>query len=208
MSAAVLIFAKAPVPGEVKTRLLPVLSPRRAAALHARLTHDLIAGLSRSGPGRLYLYCHPGTAHPFFLGLRRRFGVTLRPQRGRDLGERMLNAAAEALALHARVLLIGCDCPVLTPDLCRQALAALKCNDVVLGPAEDGGYVLIGLRRPVGALFRNLAWGSAAVLAETRRRIASLGLRHYELPTLWDLDRPEDLVRYRQYQRSTTCNWR
>jgi len=208
VTTAVAIFAKAPVPGSVKTRLLPVLSPGRAAALHARLTYDLTAGLARSGTGRLYLYGHPGTDHPFFHSLRRRFGVVLRPQRGRDLGERMLNAARETLALHSRMLLVGCDCPLLTPALCRKALAALEGNDVVLGPAEDGGYVLIGLRRPIRELFDDLAWGTETVLAETRRRIRALGLRSHELPLLWDLDRPSDLVRYRRHQRSTTCKCR
>ena len=90
----------------------------------------------------------------------------------------------------------------------EKALAALEGNDVVLGPAEDGGYVLIGLRRPIRELFDDLAWGTETVLAETRRRIRALGLRSHELPPLWDLDRPSDLVRYRRHQRSTTCRRR
>ena len=194
---AIIVFAKAPLPGQVKTRLSTALSPARAAALHARLTVNTLRLADRLRPAHVYLYGHPDVGHPFFPALARRFSLTLRPQRGGDLGERMLRALSEVLCRHHHALLIGCDCPSLTPDTLRQAFAALeKGRDVVLAPAEDGGYVLIGVNRPLSPLFRNIPWGGPTVHQETLSRIRSHHLRHTLLPMQWDLDRPEDLERY------------
>lgn len=206
--AAVLVFCKAPLPGKVKTRLLEVLTPAQAAALHARLAHTLVAQLASARLASLHLYCYPDPDHPFFSALRRRYGVALYPQRGADLGERMLKAFQHTLAAFPAALAVGCDCPSLTPNDFHAALKALTAGfEVVLGPAEDGGYVLIGLRRPQTELFLDMPWGSTHVLAETRRRIQALGLKSLELPLQWDLDRPQDLQRLnRTCQRSTT--WR
>jgi glycosyltransferase A (GT-A) superfamily protein (DUF2064 family) len=92
-------------------------------------------------------------------------------------------------------MVIGTDCPALTADHLRGAASALADHDVVLVPAEDGGYVLIGMRAPQPGLFSDMVWGTETVLAETRARIARLGLTSCELETLWDVDRPEDLAR-------------
>ncbi len=206
--AAVLIFCKAPLPGEVKTRLLEVLTPAQAAALHARLAHTLVAKLASARLAPPRLYCHPDPSHPFFSALRRRYGVGLYPQSGADLGDRMLKAFQTTLTASQAALAIGCDCPSLTLNDFHTALKALAEGfDVVLGPAEDGGYVLMGLRRPQPELFLDMPWGSTKVLAETRRRIETLGLKSLELPLQWDLDRPQDLQRWnRTCQRSTP--WR
>ncbi|MGB7542815.1 MAG: TIGR04282 family arsenosugar biosynthesis glycosyltransferase, partial [Burkholderiales bacterium] len=113
-----------------------------------------------------------------------------------DLGERMQRALAAALARSERAILVGSDIPALSAQYLRDADRSLAGgDDVVLGPAEDGGYVLIGLRRCDPELFREIPWGGPTVLAETRWRIARLGLRSRELPALWDVDRPEDLER-------------
>lgn len=206
--AAVLVFCKAPLAGKVKTRLLEVLTPAQAAALHARLAHTLVAQLASARLAPLHLYCHPDPSHPFFRALKRRYRVGLCPQRGADLGERMLNAFQKSLTALPAALAVGCDCPSLTPNDLHTTLKALAQGfDVVLGPAEDGGYVLIGLRRAWPELFLDMPWGSTEVLAETRRRIETLGLKSSELPLQWDLDRPQDLQRWqRTCQRSTT--WR
>ncbi len=208
--AAILIFCKAPFPGQVKTRLLSVLTPAQAAALHAHLTHALIASLAAARLAPLFLYCYPNCKHRFFLSLQRRYGATLFPQRGADLGERMLAAFQATLTDRSAALAIGCDCPGLAPADCAAALQALAEGfDAVLGPAEDGGYVLLGLKRAYPELFRAMPWGSSKVLAETRRRINRLGLRLCELSPKWDLDQPEDLQRFkRTCQRSTTCRRR
>ncbi len=204
---AVLVFAKAPIPGRVKTRLLEVLTPPQAAALQARLTHDLIRRLTAEPIADVFLYCHPDHRHPFFRALSRRFGVTLRAQQGNDLGQRMDQALTEILTNHRYTLVVGCDCPTLDSRDFQTAFHALERSyDVVLGPAEDGGYVLIGLSSPRPELFQGIPWGGSAVLAQTRRRIEHLELSLFELPTQWDLDRPEDLWRYqRTHQRNTTC---
>ncbi|GAB6067122.1 hypothetical protein JCM13664_04400 [Methylothermus subterraneus] len=206
--AAILVFLKAPLPGQVKTRLIGALTPAQAASLHARLAAGLIARLAQARLAPIKLYCHPDTSHLFFQALARRYGVGLRRQRGQDLGERMLSAFQAALALSRFALAVGGDCPELGAAELNAALLALaEGYEAVLGPAEDGGYVLLGLRRPQPELFLTMPWGSATVLAETRRRILALGLKSLELPPLWDLDRPEDLQRLKSTcQRNTT--WR
>lgn len=167
----------------MKTRLIPRLGAWGSARLHARLTARALqtAAAARCGPVELHL------SSP-------RRGA--RVQRGADLGERMQRALAAALRRHRAAILIGADCPALRPaDLNRAArLLAGGCH-VVLVPAEDGGYVLVGARRLPPGLFSGIAWGTGAVYGETAKRLA--GQRWRALPTLWDVDRPEDLDRLR-----------
>ena len=190
------VFAKAPVPGDVKTRLIPALGAEGAAALHRALVQRALATALESRVGPVQLWCAPDTARPFFAECGRRFGVQLVQQRDGDLGLRMQHAFECLLSAAERALLIGSDVPALTPDYLRAADETLAQGmDAVLGPAEDGGYVLIGLRRVVPEVFAHIDWGEAEVLATTRGRFAHLGWRHAELATLWDVDRPEDLER-------------
>lgn len=193
------VFARAPIPGEVKTRLIPALGELGAAALHRALVTRAIETAVESGVGPVELWCTPDAGHPFFAECVRRFGVKPVPQGEGDLGARMQRAFAALLGdpgEFRRALLIGSDIPPMTPDYLRAADAALaQGQDAVLGPAEDGGYVLIGLRRVVPDLFERMRWSEPDVLAVTRSRIARLGWRHVELPALWDVDRPEDLGR-------------
>ena len=192
MDARILVFAKAPVPGEVKTRLVPALGARAAAELHARLARRTIDMAVAAQVAPVEIWCSPDDAHPFFRALE----LPLRIQRGRDLGERMANALCDALSARRFAILIGTDCPSMTGEYLREAAGRLAGGeDAVLGPAEDGGYVLIGLRRPEARVFQRIPWGSAQVLAATRRRLVGLGLRWHELPCLWDVDRAEDLAR-------------
>ena len=193
---AVLIFTKVPVPGEVKTRLIPALGADGAAALHRRLTRVAIEAACEAAPGCVELWCAPDAAHPFFAELAAEYGVGLRVQSGGDLGERMDRALTDALLRSERVVLIGSDIAVMTAAMLGQAFDHLNDDaDAVLGPAEDGGYVLIGLRRAQPALFRGMAWSHAQVLNETRRRAREARLRWSELPFLWDVDTVPDLER-------------
>jgi len=192
---ALLVFARSPRPGRVKTRLVPLLGAQGAARLHARLVERTLSTAVAAGLGRVYLYCTPGTGGAFFKKMQKRFGVRLRPQSRGDLGERMYNA----LRRYPCAVLIGSDCPALKPADLRAAARALREDaDVVLAPAEDGGYPLIGLRRVSRRLFDGIAWGGPQVLAQTRRRLRAMGWRWKELRTLWDVDRPEDVARLRR----------
>jgi uncharacterized protein len=195
--ARILIFAKAPIPGQVKTRLIPVLGPAGAAELACALLERLVRRLAHARLAPLELWCSPDTEHPLFRALAESADVALRTQQGEDLGERLSTAAEDALGRAGTVLLVGADIPELDADYCASAFAVLEDSDAVLGPAEDGGYVLLGLKAPAPILFGDMPWGGDRVAAITRRRIASLGWRCTELATLWDLDRPEDLMRYR-----------
>ena len=191
-----MVFARAPVPGEVKTRLIPALGEAGAAALHRRLVSRCLRAARDSRLGPVELWCAPSVDDLFFRECERRLGVSLRPQEGPGLGERMRGAFESALARSPRAILVGSDVPALSVQYLRDADRALaQGGDVVVGPAEDGGYVLIGLSRLDAGLFRDIPWGGPEVLAETRRRVAALAWRFRELPALWDVDRPEDLAR-------------
>jgi len=189
------VFAKAPVAGEVKTRLAPVLGAEGAARLHALLVRRALATAIASGVGRVELWCAPDESHPFFAACAQEFGVPLLGQQGRDLGERMCHAFDRAFASGSALIVIGSDCPALEREHLVAAATALQSNGPVLVPAEDGGYVLIALVQPVPRLFEDIAWGSADVLSATRSRLAAANVSHVEEAPLWDVDRPEDYAR-------------
>ena len=195
-----MVFAKAPAPGRVKTRLIPALGANGAAQLQRQLIARTLRTAIAAGLGTPELWCAPDPHAPFFAACAKEQDVSLRAQGDGDLGARMARALESALALGASGLLIGCDCPVLTPEYLRTAAAALAAgDDAVFGPAEDGGYVLIGVaRRPAAGLFEDIAWGTATVMQETRRWLARGNWRWRELAPLWDVDRPEDLPRVRR----------
>ncbi len=192
----VLVFARAPNAGAAKTRLIPALGAKGAARLHRRLVLRALATARAAALGPVMLCCAPDTQHRFFRALARR-GQHCVSQAEGDLGARMQQALEAVLA--APTLLIGSDCPALTPEHLRQAAAALQAGkDAVFLPAEDGGYVLVGLAADApAALFEAMPWGSDAVMDETRARLRSLGWAWSEPATLWDVDRPADLVRLR-----------
>lgn len=192
----VIVFARAPQPGAVKTRLIPLLGAEGAAALHARLVKHALSTARAASFGRIELHCAPDGGDPFFQFCAGHYGITARAQVGSDLGERMGAAFAQALIAHTRVLLTGSDCPALTARHLRQADRALRDGaDAVFVPCEDGGYALIGLKRADAKLFHGIAWGGATVMAETRARLKQLGWTWRELETLWDVDRPQDHAR-------------
>ncbi len=193
--AAIAVFARAPVAGAVKTRLAGILGADAAASLHAGLVRHALSTAVQARTGPVSLWCTPAAEHPFFERCRDEFGAALQVQRGDDLGARMRNAFEPAWAARSPLLVIGADCPALTVEHLRQAAAALRGKDAVLVPAEDGGYVLVGLARPLPSIFDGVAWGGAAVMTQTRERLAAAGASWVELATLWDVDRPEDYAR-------------
>ncbi len=192
---AIAIFAKAPIAGFAKTRLTPRLGPAGAAVLQESLIERAVSMACSAGTGPVSLWCAPETDHPLFCDLARRFSIALHRQTGDDLGERMRNAF-HVLTRESPALLIGTDCVVLdAAQLIHSAQALRNGYDAVFLPVEDGGYILVGLRDSAPALFRDIPWNTRAVMAETRQRAASLGLRVAEPAILWDLDRPEDYDR-------------
>jgi rSAM/selenodomain-associated transferase 1 len=192
----VMVFARAPTPGEAKTRLIPALGEAGAAALHRRLVTRTLRAAADALIGPVELWCTPDTGDPFFIDCERRLGVSLHAQGEGDLGSRMRRAFESALARAPRAILVGSDIPALSAQYLRDADQALvRGDEIVIGPAEDGGYALIGLSRCDPDLFRDIPWGGPEVLSETRRRTTALSWRLSELPALWDVDRPEDLER-------------
>lgn len=196
----VLVFAKAPRPGAVKTRLVPLLGEDGAAAVQAELIEHTLETVREAAVGPIELHAAPATDE-FLTRRAAHFGAELIEQAAGDLGERMHAALKRALRTTDRALLIGCDCPAMTADYLRQAAAALTRGDeAVLGPVEDGGYALIGLSRAEPSLFTEMPWSTAAVMATTRRRLTALRWQWTELETLWDLDRPADYERLLRMQ--------
>lgn len=190
---AVAILARAPLPGRAKTRLIPVLGAHAAAVLQERLTERATETACAAATGPVTLWGAPDIGHRTFADLAARFPVALARQPEGDLGARML-AAFEAA--DGPALVIGADCPALTPAHLRQAADVLRqVRDAVIIPAEDGGYVLIGSRRPQPALFGEMIWGADSVMTETRGRLRAAGLSFEELPPLWDIDREADFDR-------------
>jgi rSAM/selenodomain-associated transferase 1 len=187
------ILAKAPVPGLAKTRLIPALGAGGAAALQEQLILRTVEIACAAATGPVTVWATPDASHAVFRNVAEKFAVGIVRQPDGDLGARMLAAVAAA---QAPALVIGTDCPALTSGhLVDAAIALREGLDAVVIPAEDGGYVLIGLRRPEPALFADMTWSTDTVMTETRARIARLGLAVRELPPLWDVDRPEDLER-------------
>ena len=188
----VLVFARTPVPGKVKTRLIPAIGPERAVNLHRALLWRTVATAVDAAVGPVILCCTPTTDHPHIDALARAFPVALARQDGADLGARMHRALA---ATAGGGLLVGTDCPFLRADDLRTAAQALDGGaDAVIGPALDGGYYLIGVRTSVPELFAGVPWGTDRVLARTREHLRDLGWRWHELAPRRDVDRPEDLA--------------
>ncbi|MDP3811983.1 MAG: TIGR04283 family arsenosugar biosynthesis glycosyltransferase [Hydrogenophaga sp.] len=202
--AAVAIMAKAPVAGLAKTRLMSLLGAAGAARAQRGFVLQTLSTVRAASTGAVTLWCAPDASHRFFRALSDRCGVHALVQADGDLGHRMASAMTHHFnrTPHTPLLIVGTDCPVLTPDHLQQAADALQTCDAVLIPAVDGGYVLIGLRRPVPEVFTEVGWSTPQVMAQTRERLHLAGASWYELPALWDVDEPADWRRWQDLQRS------
>ena len=188
----VLVFARTPVPGRVKTRLIPAIGAERAANLHRAMLWRTVATAAEAAIGPVGLWCSPAVEHPFIEEMQREFDLDVQLQEGADLGERM-HRALRTRASGA--VLVGSDCPFLEAQDLQMAAGILgEGDDAVIGPAEDGGYYLIGVRDSDMAVFSGIPWGSDKVLAATRQKFRGLGWRWREITTRQDVDRPEDLA--------------
>ena len=193
---ALLVFAKPPLAGLAKTRLIPALGEAGAARLAAALLEHTLCQASGAGMGGLWLY---GTArHPLLARAASRHGARRRLQRGADLGERMAQALQRNCREAPAALLLGADCPALDAACLRRAALVLRQADVVFVPALDGGFALVGCRAPAAAamsrLFAHQAWSVPDVMQRMREGLRALGLHWVELDALADIDTPEDLA--------------
>jgi uncharacterized protein len=195
------VFARAPVAGAAKTRLIPAIGAPAAARLHRKLVLQTLKTACAAKLGPVTLWTAPDTTHRFFRALMKQ-GVICRNQSGSDLGARMQHALSANRP--APTLLIGSDCASLTASHLIAAADVLRAgHDAVFLPAEDGGYVLIGLNAEASsALFENVPWGSPEVMRITRLRLAQLGYSWQEPATLWDIDHPSDLKRWNDTSRN------
>jgi rSAM/selenodomain-associated transferase 1 len=202
------VFARAPVPGLVKTRLIPLLGVEGAAKAQRQMTLRTLRTAQQAAPGKVSLWIAGDITHSFLQDCSRDFGAALHVQCDGDLGQRMADCLRRLLTRESKVLLVGTDCPAFTPPVLRHAAAKLEQGtDLVFVPAEDGGYVLVGARQhadgvvpaALEAAFRDVPWSTGDVMAITRQRLAALsreaGPAWQELPALWDVDEPADYLR-------------
>lgn len=195
MSATrIVVFAKAPQPGRVKTRLIPALGAEGAAALATRMLARTLAAAAEAAPGGVELCASPAPGDPAWRAAAVPAGLRWSAQGEGDLGARLAGAARRVIAGGERVLLIGTDCPALDAACLRAAATALDEVEAVIVPSVDGGYALLGLRRFDPSLFEGIAWSTPTVAAATRARLAALAWSWRELPALHDIDVPADLV--------------
>jgi rSAM/selenodomain-associated transferase 1 len=200
MSNALIIFVKYPEPGKVKTRLTPDLSPGEAAAFHRAIAADIIAAHSDNPDFDTIVFFSPPDRKKDlagWLGPGKRFEA----QEGADLGEREQNAFTRVLGAgegfgYDRAVLIGTDCPSLDNEKTERAFALLDAHDIVLGPAEDGGYYLLGLSTPRPELFSGIDWGTPEVLENTIQAAKKAQLDITMLDELYDVDTIDDLRRF------------
>ena len=217
MNRVIIIMAKVPRTGNVKTRLQPILDAERRRALAEAFLSDAINKTSKLCDTLILAYAPAGESDYFD-----RFGLEnlmLIEQRGTDLGEKMSSAFDFAFAdlTEANVLMIGTDSPTFPADYIEEAFTALEDDaDIVLGEAADGGFYLIGLKKNHNQLFKNIEWSTAAVYGQISRHIAELKLKLHNIPAWYDIDTPEDLellwremLAYEKLQKSApqTYNW-
>lgn len=190
----IVIFAKAPVPGRVKTRLIPALGEAGAARLALRMLELALQQARAAGVGPVELCMSPAPDAPEWSGIALPPGIDTSAQGEGDLGERMARAARRCIDLGEAVLLTGTDCPDLTAARLREAGRQLETHDAVLYPAADGGYPLLGLRGFEATLFSDIPWSTAAVAGLTLERMAKLNWQVWLGETLCDVDEPGDLA--------------
>lgn len=198
----IMVFTRAPIPGETKTRLIPALGETGAARLHASLIDQTISRVQRIEDVNTTLCCTPSTEDGFLQSCAKRHGIALQTQRGQDLGSRMQHAFDTTLKSAPWAIVLGTDCPTLETSDVRQAVDAMQNGaDAVAGPAFDGGYYLLGLRLTSASLFQQVPWGTSEVWAITRDRLEQLDWRYETITWHHDLDLPEDLKHFPDFQK-------
>ena len=200
----ILLFAKAPVEGSVNTRLIPDIGVQAATKLQFDLLHHRLTMLTQANLSTVQLMCAPDVQHECFVQCKQQYPITLIQQDGDDLGERLVNGTRNALQQYKYCIVIGTDAPALDENIINQAIEILKAeSDVVFVPAEDGGYVLVGLQHPADFLFQQISWGSDEVMQQSRNKLDIHNVSYQELAPCWDIDRVEDYQRYLAMTQNT-----
>jgi len=190
----IVIFAKAPIAGAVKTRLIPALGAQGAARLaHRMLTHTVAEAVA-AGAGPVELCVSPSPIASVWQSVALSTNVSWSDQSHGDLGTRMARAVRRVTEAGESIVLIGTDCPQLDRSLLRAAASSLQHYDATISPTTDGGYVLLGLRRYDPALFRDIVWSTPTVASETLSRLTQLGWTVQHNPIVRDIDQPDDLA--------------
>jgi len=196
----ILLFAKAPVEGKVNTRLIDDIGVKAATKLQHELIHQRLSMLEQANLCSVNLMCVPDIQHECFLQCEKIYSVSLNKQLGKNIGYRMLNGVRQALQNYKYCIVIGSDAPALDEEKIKQAIEVLHAEtDVVFVPAEDGGYVLVGLQQAYEFLFQQINWGSGEVMQQTRNKLKENNVSFKELEICWDIDRVEDYERYRAF---------
>ena len=189
-----IIFSKAPDPGLVKTRLIPALGQHKATQLYRYMLEQTVL-MAHSLEGiDCELHCSPDTQHPFFTQLAEKYPFKRVSQQGANLGDKMAFALQQTLKNSQQCVIIGCDCPAIDSAYIKLAFERLSSTDVVIGPASDGGYVLIGSNISHSKIFNNINWSTAQVLHQTIKNLDLLRLNYHKLGTLSDIDTMDDLA--------------
>lgn len=186
-------MAKAPLPGFSKTRLIPALGKEGAAYLARRLLDYTVEQVTAAKPEKIVFYCAPDCGHEIFQAVAVHQNVQLRQQPKGDLGRRMREAFQQHLPHEQGVIMLGTDAPAINAELLQQASVHLHGSDLVLLPAFDGGYALIGMKQYYPELFEDIPWSTDQVLALTQNKAQKLQLRVVELPPVADIDEQGDL---------------
>jgi len=199
-NACIAVFARAPEHGRVKTRLAAGIGTDAALAVYRQLLEQTLETVVASQLAPIELHIEGDMANPFVRSIAERADAVIIAQQGADLGERMYRALDGALRHRDSVLVIGTDCPVMDATYLGRAFKQLASDaEVVVGPSEDGGYVLIGATRADERVFQNINWGSDSVMQQTRDALSSVGICFSELDVLWDVDHADD---YRRWQKN------
>lgn len=194
MRNSLIIFAKAPLPGKVMTRLGKSIGMRQASAIYKRMLYRLIGRLVAGHDYSIELWCSPDTKHPFFRKCSREFDIDLKSQHGSGLGERMMNAFRESARESAKTILIGSDIIAMDVSDIELTINHLDSCDVVLMPTFDGGYGMIAMKNTSPHLFMNMEWSTPGVLNKTVARVSRLGLDYRLLDTRRDVDTHKDYI--------------
>ncbi len=203
MTETLIIYSRYPEAGKTKTRMIPALGAEAAAELQRQMSeHTLNTAKQLQQKRKIKIEVHFAGGNKYLMSAWLGEDIDYIAQVDGDLGDKMNSSFSRAFNTGSqRVVTIGIDCPDINTDILNRAFDSLQQQDLVLGVASDGGYYLIGLNKAIPELFQNINWGTDTVLKQTKEIADKLNLETNYLPTLSDVDRPEDLAIWQQYRK-------